>query len=311
MNSSPPLHGLDGLGLYAPADFADADDLRPTAAIFDMTGNGSSTPYTSAVNGLINKHLDELKQKTAVAVSLPVGWKKRLREFLSKKNTELLDFLSLSTASHPTLSKGDLLMRKFGASHVQPNHASVRDYMLDVSGENIVATITEQLEALRKGDALKDYLASVRHIFEQYREAGDRALEAEAELKAKLDTLDKVQGRLSGVLDLSPNQSYQPLMEATEAYLEELYKSHQIEESYTRLIAAYRRFIALRDVVLMTRTIQSNENEPLCTICLNEPVSFTLTPCGHTFCGTCVRRQIGTCFVCRGPFREKVKLFFG
>ena len=276
-----------------------------------MTGNGSSTPYTTTMNGVILKHLDEIKQRTAASVSLPVGWKKRLRDFLSKKNTELLDFLTVSTASHSTLSKGDLLMKKFGASYVQPNHASVREYVLDVSGENVVAELTKRLEELRTEDGLKDYLASVRFLFDQYREAGEQALAKEAELKAKLEVLDKVQGRLSAVLDLDPNERYAPLMEATEGYLESLYSKHAIEDTYKELIAAYRRFVALRDVILMTRTIQSNENEPLCTICLTEPVSFTLTPCGHTFCGTCVRRQVGTCFVCRGPFREKVKLFFG
>lgn len=309
MQPSPELNGM--VGPWAAANFQDAIETSPTAVMFDLGGNGGSAPYTAAVNGLLLKHLDEVKQKSLASLALPHGWKKRLRDFMSAKNTDLLDFLSLSISSHPTLSKGDTILRKFGNINLHANHPSVRDLVLDSSGADVISEISATLLSLRTEDSLKDYLGAVRYIYDQYREAGEEALKAEAELKARLETLDKIQSRLVTVVDLDPNESYGPLLEATEAYLGRIFEKNQIKDQYLALIAAYRRFLALRDVVLMTRAIHAQENEPLCTICLHDAVSSCITPCGHTFCGTCVKKQVGTCFICRGPIKEKVKLYFG
>lgn len=295
-----------------PATWAEAYlDSSPTDVIFDLGGNGSATPYTAAVNGMLLKHLDEVKQKSLAAVSLPSGWKKRLRDFLATKNTELLDFMALSVTSHPTLGKGETILRKFGNVNLHANHPTVKDLVMDGSGADVVGEISATLVSIRKDDGLKDYIAATRYIFETYREAGEEALKAEAALRQRLDVFDKVKGRLTGILDVDPTEAYGPLMEATEGYLETVFKKHQIEEHYRAVIAAYRRFIALRDIVLMTRSIHAQENEPLCTICLHESVAYCIAPCGHTYCSTCVRKQTGVCFMCRGPIREKVKLFFG
>ena len=102
------------LGTYSPAEFEDAEDQRPLGAVFDIGGNGSTTPYTTATNGLITKHIEEIKQKVANSLTMPSGWKTRLRDFLSKKNSDLLDFLNLSLSSHPSLGKGEAILRRFG-----------------------------------------------------------------------------------------------------------------------------------------------------------------------------------------------------
>lgn len=310
MNDSPIMGPTNGL--FSPADFGDAEDQRPIAAIFDIGGSGSLTPYTTATNGVLSRHIDEIKQKTAAALTMPSGWKKRLRDFLAQKNTQLLDFLAISVNSHPTLGKGEAILRKFGNISIQtnPNHPSIRELVLDVSGCDYISEINALLLSLRKDDGIKDFVTSVKFIFDQYREAGENALVHEGLLKANLDVLDKFQGKIVGLFELDGNEKYQPLMEASESYLETIFEKNQIKESYMGFIEAYRKFIVLRDIVTMIRTVQTNENEPICTICLNEPVAFCMNPCGHTYCLSCVRRQTGNCFVCRTPVKEKVKIYF-
>ena len=310
-HDSPGLHGMQGLYNFAPADFLDADDTRPTAAVFDLGGNGNSAPYTAAMNGMILKHIDEIKQKTAATLSLPSGWKKRLRDFLSQKNTDLLDFLSLSIPSHPTLGKGEAILRKFGNINIRPDHPTVKDLVLDSSGADVISEISNTILSMRKDDGLKDHVNVVRFIFEQYREAGEEALKQESRLKEKLASLDKIQGRLAALFELDPTEQYAPLMEATEAYLKGVFEKNEIKEQYWAFIAAYRRYIALRDIVMMTRSVHSQENEPLCTVCLADPVMYATSPCGHTYCQTCMKKQTTTCFMCRGTIRDKVRLYFG
>jgi hypothetical protein len=303
---------MDGLdesnALFSPADFGDADDSRPTAAIFDIAGNGSSTPYTNGISGLLLKHIQEMKEN--IGTTVPGNWKKRIRDFLAEKNTQLLDFLNLTISSHPSLSKGDYILRKFGTLSISGS-SSIKDLVLDVSGVDVVSELDARLLSIRTDNGVPDYLASTKLIFEEYVKAGNSALKAGDSLRLKLESLDKIQGKLAGIIDLDTTSSYEPLLEATEAYLGSVYEKNQIETDYKEFIEAYRRFISLRDIVLMARTLTSTESEPLCMICLNDPISYALSPCGHTYCNTCVKKQISMCFLCRGSVRDRVKLFFG
>jgi len=304
--------GFEG-GPWSPANFEDADDLRPTGVIFDIAGNGSSTPYTTAINGVINKQISEIKDGVGQSINLPATWKKRLRTFIATKNTDLLDFLQFSVQSHPTLGKGEAILRKFGNVHISPNHASIRDLVLDVSGVNYIDELNSILDAnaLEGQGSLQKCISIVHTIFDKYREAGEEALQQEAFLKAKLDVLDKIQGKLTTILDLDPTEKYGALMQSTEDYLGTIFEKNQIQESYNVFIEAYRKFITLRDIVMMLRTVQTNENEPTCSVCLNEQIVYVVVPCGHTCCSTCMLKQTGSCFFCRGPIRERQRLYFG
>ena len=299
-------------GEFSPADFEDAEDCRPPSAIFDIGGAGSATPYTTAINGIITKHADEIKQKAAAAIQTPATWRKRIRNFLNQKNTDLLDFLQLTVNSHPTLGKGEIILRKFGNISFRVDHPTIRDLVLDVSGNDYLAEISAILLSVRKGEnAITDFVASVTTIYDQYREAGLEALNYETELKTKMTIFDNFQGKVAALFDLDPgSDKYFPLLQISEEYLGTIFEKNQIKDTYLKFIEAYRKFITLRDIVMLIRTVQSNENEPTCIICIQEAVVFCMNPCGHTYCQSCSQRQAGPCFVCRTPVKDKIRIFF-
>lgn len=297
-------------GEYASANFEDAEETKPIAAVFDIGGHGVSTPYTAAVNAIVNKHSDEIRAKTSSTLQLPSGWRKRLRDFLVTKNNTLLNFLSVSVPSHPILGPGEVLIRRFGNPQVSPTHPSVREFVLDASGEDVLADIDAALQNYKGVGGLKDYVSQTSLLYDEYRMAGEAILKAQGELKKKLDRLDRIQGKLSLLFEIEANEKWGPLMEATESYLAKIFEECAIEEDYTKLMAAYRRFAVMRDVVLMTRVIPSHESDPMCGICLNEPVSFAFAPCGHTFCQSCARRHGTSCPFCRAHIRDRIKIFF-
>lgn len=313
MDRSPAeIFGVANIGeAFAPADFADAEDSMPPSLAFDIGGHGTSTPYTAAVNAMLNKHMQEIRGKTETALNLRTEWRRRLRTFVAQKNTDLLDFLQLAPSSHATISQGETLLRRFGNPQVHPNHPSVRDYVMDISGEDVLAEINAAFEHTRGEGGLKDYARQTELLYEEYRAAGDAVLKAQADLALKLQRLDKIQGQVTSVLGLETNDGYEPLLQATEGYVKKTFEDMKIDADYKALIAAYRRFIVLRDIVLASRSIVSQESEPVCTVCLNETVCYALAPCGHTYCQVCCRRQGGHCFICRGSIKDRVKLYFG
>ena len=50
--------------------------------------------------------------------------------------------------------------------------------------------------------------------------------------------------------------------------------------------------------------------EILCSICFENIVNIVLTPCGHTFCDTCLGIT-KECYSCRGVIEKKYKIYFG
>lgn len=306
----PNMSGMTGES-FASADFGDAEETTLTGVVFDIGGNGQATPYSSAITSIIDKQFDEVRQKTSNVLNLPSTWKRRLREFMNKKNNDLLDFLKVTVPSHPVFGPGEILLRRFGNPQVTPSHPSVREFVVDVSGTPAIDEINAEL-AKKGGDSpLKDYIAQTLAIYDMYRVAGDEALKAQQGLSAKLTKLDRIQGKLSGLFDIEANEFYEPLMQANQDYLKKIFDEAAIETDYTELIKAYRKFVAVRDVVTSARTILLHESEPLCSICLEESVSYTLNPCGHTFCQTCIRKQSGACFICRAHIKDKLKIYFG
>ena len=309
---SPTLGGLTGG--YASADFEDAEDLMPPGAAVDIGGNGLTSPYSLSLSAMVAKHMEEIDNKYIVALQPGVSWKKRLREFITQKNTTLLDFLALTPQSNTVLSKAETLLSRFGNPQVYPNHPSVREFVMDASGEiePILTEIGAALDAARADcSGVRGHMLATEHLYEKYRAAGDALLHAQSSLKSKLDKLDRIQGRIANLFEIDPSEKFDPLIDATEKFLGQIYDKNQIAGDYKDLIAAYRRFAVYRDAVQMLRASTAIENEPICTICLNETVAYALVPCGHTFCPTCARRQLSSCPMCRIPIRERLKIYFG
>ena len=308
--SSLPLGNTTDLTGFSPADFGDARDMRPLEVQFDPTGLGSLTPYSTLVTNVIQRQLVEVRDKTVNPSPLPLQWKKRFREFFVSKNEDLVEFLKKPLQSSSALYKSDIFLRKFGRPDFQATHPSLHQTFLDVSGFSGMSSI--EAEILKIGPSKpKEILDQVRWVYDMYREAGEECLKQENLLKLRLDIFDKTYQKVIGICELPSNESSQILGEAVESYVRRLFEENQIEQQYTATVEAYRRFAALKELVGFFRFTDLQEKEPLCSICMTDTVSFAISPCGHTFCSTCMKRQVSSCYMCRTPIRDRLKIFFG
>lgn len=301
-------YDITALAQFSPADFADSEDTRPLGAVFDIGGQGSITPYSTAVNSMINKAVDEIKNKN---ISVHQGWKKKMKDFMTVKNNELLEFLNMKLKEHPVMGPGEILIRRFSNPNLGPNHPSIKDMVLDISGTDVIAEMSGSIAAFNSETPLKCLTLQAKYIYEKYREAGEEIFKQQNLLRAKLEKLDSIQGKIIGLFEIDANEQFQQLMESVEKYLAIIFKENDIEKEYIGLLNAYRRFALLREIVQTLRVPAQMESEPLCSICIQDPVSFVVSPCGHVYCSSCIKRQMTNCFVCRGVVKDRVKLFFG
>ena len=250
-----------------------------------------------------------MREKSQVTPVTSTQWRRRFREFLTGRVKDLLEFAAKPLAKHPTLGPTEILLRKFGRPNFVANHHTLRDVALDSSGVNITGLVEEGLKQFPH--TLKGFQEQTRYLFDMYRESADEIVRQDTILQSRLTTFDKIQSRVMGLADLQINDEYETMARASEAYLKRLFNENSLEPVYKALIEAYRKFLMLRDIVHMRRLADAIESQPLCNICFEESIQFAITPCGHTYCTTCVKKQFNTCYVCRGPVRERVRLFLG
>lgn len=283
---------------------------RNPEIVLDPTSTGSLTPYTTIVTNASNRQLHEIRDKTVTGISHGAAWRKRVKEFLSTKNETLLDFLRKPVSSHPTLHQADSFFRRFGSQNFLPNHHSLRDILLDVSGGSMVSKIEEELQAIGPASSAK-LVEEVRWLYDAYRQAGEDTLKQETILRGKVESFDKVYQKTLALSSLPMNEKSTAFQDAAVDYLESYFKENSFEQEYTQYIESYRRFVALKELLPTFRFTETVDKEPLCSICLEESVSFCITPCGHTFCSTCVKRQMTSCYMCRTTIKDRVRIFFG
>jgi hypothetical protein len=308
---------------YSPADFADAEE-NSSFTFFneghpvpsEISGRGlplntvgSEINYSLLLNNTLERHTYEIREKVQTSPMTSNQWRRRFREFLTHRVKDLLEFAAKPLAKHPTLGPTEILLRKFGKPNFVANHHTLRDVALDSSGVNIIGLIEEGLKQFPH--TLKGFQEQTRYLFDMYRESADEIVRQDTILQSRLLTFDKVQIRVMALAELQVNAEYETMAAAAEAYLKRIFEENTLEPLYKALIEAYRKFLLLRDVVHLRRLGDSIEAQPLCNICFEESIQFAVTPCGHTYCSTCVRKQFTTCYVCRGAVKDRVKLFLG
>jgi hypothetical protein len=299
-----------GLSAYAPADFLDAAETQPPEIALDVTSTGSSSPYSLLMTNIANRQLQEIKEKTVPTISHGSAWKKRVRDFMLRKNESLLEFLSKPLANHPTLNRADVFFRRFGMTNFSANHHSLREVHLDASGVSMIPQVEEELSKIGPSSSVK-ITEQVRWLYDEYRKAGEQLMKSESNLKMKIDSFDKIHQKTLGLLSLPVNEKSSPFEDAAIEYLEQVFKEQTIEEDYKEYVEAYRRFTAIKEMITTFRFTDVTDKEPLCCICLAEPVSYCLSPCGHTFCSSCVKRQMSNCYMCRSNIKDRIHIFFG
>lgn len=308
--SSLPLGNTSDITGFSPADFGDAEDVRPLAIQIDPTGLGSLTPYSVLVNNVFQRQAIEIKDKTVSPSPTPANWRRRFREFMGTKNEDLVAFLKKPLNSQSALSRAEVFVQKFGRPDFQASHASLEFTFLDISGSSHMKQIEEDLKKIGPSSP-KELLDQLRWMYDMYRETGEECLRKENLLRAKLDLFDKVYQKVVGFCDLPVNEDSEKLAESIEVYCKALMNEHEIEKAYTETVEAYRKFAAYKELIQFVRFTDLQDKEPLCSICLADSVAFAVVPCGHTFCGTCLKRQTTSCYMCRSGIKDRVKLFFG
>ena len=270
--------------------------------------------YKSTVTTILSKHSLEIKSMVDdIAYMHTQASKKKLKELITKHNNELFLFMMHPEKLPQMITSADAIFRKYGREPPTiKGHTTqklLKDLNLDISMDGVIVELNEGIQKLKGEGKIDDFMRQLRWIFHQYRAIGEEVIRLETNLFQKMEMLDKLQNRMQIVTGLSNNEALPELIESFTKYTNQIYASSQFEENYKALVEEYKKWNICRQVISASNLLQP-ATEPHCTICLLEPITSAIVPCGHTFCGNCSKKQNTTCYICRGQIRERVKLYF-
>ena len=83
------------------------------------------------------------------------------------------------------------------------------------------------------------------------------------------------------------------------------------QEKFQLLYTKYKNMINKIGNILSNENLEDEimNNETSCPICYDNKVSHCINPCGHTFCGDCIKNLHGECFMCRIKIKNVIKMF--
>ncbi len=299
---------------YAPADFEDSEATRPPESYLDSGSQSPATIYSSTVNNVLQRQIRDVRERLISPLQHGNNWKKKIRDIFMRGNETVLKFLTKPVAANAQYSQIENLIRKYSRAD-SPSLANtqhlLQDYVSDLSGVDGEFVNARLASRVKPDLSASQILAEqVKELYEMYRELMEQIAQKDTALKTKLYVLDKVQPRLTMLLDLGVSEETKELQRQIEVYLENVYKENNPETDYRELLTLYKKFIYVRDLVNLLRLSASPDKEPICGICLSDTVGFALVPCGHTYCETCCRRLSMHCYMCRQPATNKIKIFF-
>ena len=312
MSSNPVVRGPSQSPEYpAPGwDNGDGENIPAFSLDSQIPGRIKST-----VSNILSKHCAEVKGTSDEIIQPLSVSKKKLKELISKHNNEIFRFMAKPDKTPQIIGIAETIFRRYG--HEIPtmkghNTGSIlRDLNLDVSLDETVALFDEGLKKNRTvGGGLEEFMKQTRWIFNQYKNIGEEILRLETNLYQKIDILDKLNSRTPIITSLSNNDVLPELIDTFTKYADTVYKSTNIEENYKELVEEYKKWNICRQIISFNSNFRNETNDPQCAICLTDPITTAIVPCGHTFCGNCVKKQNTTCYICRGTIRERLKLFF-
>lgn len=301
---------------YGDANFLDADEVRPSGAYMEAFGGGRDS-LQGMTQQILSRHLTEASTATHSPALTSFNtsrnnWRKKLREMLVVQNETVFSFLFKPAQEHPVIGPVQNALSRYAirqdvdTSRVAP----LRTLLQDLSGATQIQAEIDETVSKKGPSSLGQLKEQVMGLIELYKTTGELLLEAESQLKLRLEKMDKIQKRVSIMMELQTNEATPELVTATEHYLQAAFRDMSIEQHYKIILQLYQKHIALREAIQVFKTGATLPSEPVCPICITEPVACAIVPCGHTFCGVCARRMMAECSVCRGRIRDRLKLFF-
>jgi hypothetical protein len=240
--------------------------------------------------------------------------KTKLNEIINKHNCELFNSIETSYKIPRVIELAENVFKQFNHTIPTFNGYStiqlLKDINLDASISLFFDNGLQKIIEDSDKNYLQIYLKQTKWLYEQYILIGEEVLSLESVLYQKIDMLEKLQNN-SKMLSCLKNNEYLPnLIDSFKKYADSILISINFEDTYKEIVKLYKKWNTCRQIIQLSSNFRNEIHDPQCSICLLNPVSNAIVPCGHTFCEGCIKKQNINCYICRETIKDRIKLYF-
>lgn len=286
---------ITGLGsnLFASANFLDNDAGASDDQFLNLFGGIQiETVIENLLESIMNMIEDGEMDTNTKLRDLRI----KFLEFASKGyNTAIEELVKPLDTNGTVILMKDVIDSLNRVDFNPSSQGHFRDLLIDISG------------------ASNDYSDLEERIFaatEQYKVAYVALFEADKEVREVASKFKMVAKKIDDFMNLESNSASLDMYKSFANYLMIYFKNTNLLDKFNIYVRAYKEFTRLRKIIKASTVTSSVEALPLCSICISHSVTYTLNPCGHTFCHSCAHKQAGHCFICRTKITNRLKLYF-
>ena len=283
----------------------------------------ASSRFSAPVNTIFNYQTADIRAEVneVAPVASIVGESRGLKELVARHSNEVFSFIGTDLSG----SVADAIFKRFGLDTRPINHQyRVGSVSASLELDSGVAAIMAEIESgyaaadasgtavaeQQSSQSLQGFTTGLKWLIAEYKCAGEAVSRQETLINQKLIELDLVTKKVGMFTTLPQNGASSALAGAFEAYIDAAFKEAGIPALYDELVRNYKKWCILRELVAAPIGFAHTDSESMCSICLSESITHCVSPCGHTFCSSCIRKMNTACYLCRGAIRDRVRLFF-
>lgn len=275
----------------------------------------ASSRFSAPVNTIFNYQTADIRAEIGEvsAVASIAAESHGLKELVARHSNEVFSFIGTDLSG----SVAETIFRRFGLDTRPINHQyRVGSVSASLELDSGVAAIMAEIESgyaaadVSGRGTLSGFTSGLKWLIAEYKRTGEAVSRQEMLINQKLIELDLVTKKISMFTTLPQNGASSALTGAFEAYIDTAFKEAGIPALYNELVRSYKKWCILRELIAAPIGFAHSDSESMCSICLNESITHCVSPCGHTFCSSCIRKMNTACYLCRGAIRDRVRLFF-
>lgn len=290
---------IQGGTVYASPDFPDVETI-------DMKPN---TSVKTSVSNVILYHVSEAAEKQQNFRQ----WRRKVKDIIQNHEEKILQFFTKPLPDDQPLKTAHTLLTKYGklnnydASRQIPQFFKQFIVESPQQGTEVLNNYIEELMKTRINEPpIQRWVGMSKQLLDYMRETGDELIRLDQRLQSECIRIDAVVEKVSQLVAL-PNPELEGFQEMMDSYIEKQFQSSNLEKFYWEYIFTLQKYSGLRDILIPQRSV--TQSDPLCCICMSEPIVIALSPCGHTFCTNCSKRTV-VCHICRQGVVSRLRVFF-